>query len=56
MRFFVEQQVKSGLGNLHWLRVAGGFDSRAEAERVMARLQRRDVPLRIVDANKDIGK
>lgn len=49
MRFAVEQQVKSGLGVLHWLRVAGSFDTRAEAERVMTRLQRRDVPLRIVE-------
>ena len=49
MKFFVEQQVKSGLGALHWLRVAGGFDTRAEAERVKTRLSCRDVPLRIVE-------
>jgi len=49
MRFAVEQQVKSGLGVLHWLRVAGGFESRAEAERVMTRLSRRDVTLRIAE-------
>jgi hypothetical protein len=52
MRFAVEQQVKSGLGVLHWLRVAGPFETRAEAERVMTRLSRRDLPLRIAESGE----
>jgi hypothetical protein len=50
MRFAVEQQVKSGLGVLHWLRVAGPFDTHSEAERVVIRRSMRsDAPLRIVE-------
>jgi hypothetical protein len=49
VRFAVEQQVKSGLRDLYWLRVAGSFDTRAEAERVMTRLARREFQLRIVE-------
>lgn len=46
--FAIEQQTKSGLGHLQWLRVAGPFPTEAEAERFKHRLDRRGLPLRIV--------
>lgn len=49
MKYAVEQQTRSGLGELHWLRVAGPFDTRAEAERVHARLSRREPFTRVAD-------
>jgi hypothetical protein len=54
MRFAVEQQVKSGLGVLHWLRVAGSFETRPEAERVATRLSKRDAPVRVVDDAREM--
>jgi hypothetical protein len=48
MRWAVEQQAKTGLGALHWLRVAGPFATQAEAEAAMARRQLRiDAPMRV---------
>ena len=48
--FAVEQQAKSGLGALSWLRVAGPFATRAEAEGAMTRRQLRiDAPMRVVE-------
>lgn len=37
MSFAIEQQARSGLGDLHWLRVAGPFDTRADADAALAR-------------------
>lgn len=49
MHFSIEQQAKSGLGGLHWVRVAGPFDSRAEAEAALSRRQRHiGAPQRVV--------
>jgi cell division septation protein DedD len=51
MDWYVEQQHKSGLGNLQWLKVAGPFRSRAEAEATLARREQRiGAPMRIVMA------
>jgi hypothetical protein len=48
--FAIEQQHKSGLGSLDWLRVAGPFATRAEAEGAITRRQQRiDAPMRVVE-------
>ena len=50
MIFAIEQQAKSGLGMLHWVRVAGPFRSRAEAEAAMdRRAVRIGAPMRVVE-------
>lgn len=50
MKFAVEQQVKSGLGGLHWLRVAGPFQTRGEADASVARRQIViDAPMRVTE-------
>jgi hypothetical protein len=49
MGWYLEQQHKSGLGNLQWLKVAGPFGTRAEAEATLARREQRiGAPMRIV--------
>lgn len=48
MRFAVEQQTKTGLGSLHWLRVAGPFATQAEADAALSRRQVRiGAPMRV---------
>lgn len=50
MTFAVEQQAKSGLGGLHWVRVAGAFETRGLAEATIARRAVRvGAPMRIVE-------
>lgn len=41
MSWIVEQQAKSGLGQLVWLKVAGPFERWAEADAVALRLEKR---------------
>lgn len=49
MTFAVEQQATSGMRDLVWLRVAGPFDTRREAECVLSRREVRiAAPLRVV--------
>lgn len=50
MAFNVEQQVKSGLGQLVWLKLCGPFDTEAEAMRIADRSAKRGLPTRVVTA------
>lgn len=51
MAWAVEQQAKSGLGQLEWLKVAGPFDTQAQAEKIAGRLEgRHGLPARVVPA------
>lgn len=51
MAWNVEQQVKSGLGQLAWLKVAGPITNHAEAEMIAGRVEaRHGLPTRLVDA------
>ncbi|MBU6167205.1 MAG: hypothetical protein KGQ52_13910 [Alphaproteobacteria bacterium] len=44
----VEQQARSGLGQLVWLKAAGPFNTRAEAEMIADRVaQRHGLPTRV---------
>lgn len=48
--WFVEQQAKSGLGNLQWLRVAGPYRTHAEADAAALRREKRiGAPMRLVE-------
>ena len=50
MTFAIEQQHKSGLGSLTWVRVAGPFRTRVEAEASMdRRAVRIGAPMRVVE-------
>jgi hypothetical protein len=49
--WIVEQQAKSGLGALVWLKAAGPFNDQAEAEMIAGRLENRHGrPARLVPA------
>lgn len=49
--WIVEQQVKSGLGQLAWLKAAGPFNSQSEAEAIATRLENRHgLPARLAPA------
>lgn len=51
MAFNVESQVKSGLGQLVWLKLCGPFDTEAEAMRIADRVaERHSLTTRIVAA------
>lgn len=46
----VEQQVKSGLGDLHWIKAGGSFVDKAMAEAIAARITNRTgLPTRLVE-------
>lgn len=51
MAWNVEQQVRSGLGQISWLKVAGPFADRAEAEMICGRVEKRNgLQARLVEA------
>lgn len=53
MGWYLEQQHKSGLGNLQWLRVAGPYRTHAEADAAALRREKRvGAPIRIVEARR----
>lgn len=49
MSFAVEQQAWSQVSGYQWLRIAGPYETRGEAERVVARHARRQAAVRIVE-------
>lgn len=52
-QFNVEQQAKSGLGQLQWLKASGPFEDKSMADAVAGKLQgRTGLPTRVVELGK----